>query len=126
LQNFTEVVTYVYIDKIVVKVPYSTPCPQCRGEILNVKPITRSDTRLGRFIAIIIDYQNMVRLDYPVEEITGILDIVFKNLIKNKSLIKHNNIFLKKIQNTLTNLYFIENWQPANLYHQRLFGKQLN
>ena len=43
-------------DTVVVFSPWSAKCPQCRGSIMNTKPITRSDTHMGRSIAMVIDY----------------------------------------------------------------------
>ena len=127
LQHSTEVETYIFPNHVIVSTPLSVPCPQCRGEISNVKPITRSDTRLARCAAITTAYKNILfkmEMSDDRDERENLLSSVFDVLVNNSFLFKDDNDFRKMVQSKLKALYD-EGWESANLYHRSLFGRQL-
>jgi len=126
LQHFTEVETYIFPDHVILNTPLTVPCPQCRGDIPNIKPITRADTRLARSAAITTGYKNILfKLEMSEDraERHRLLSMVFDVLVKNRFLFKNEESFCRMVRSKLCNLY-AAGWEPANLYHHSLFGRQ--
>lgn len=126
LQNKVKTRTYFSEEKVIVISPWSVACPQCRGPILNVKPVTRSDTSLGRKIAIVLDYISFLEaLDNNSEDKYELYIKLLKVMLENRSIVLDNKILCAKLKLRLSELYINEHWKPANLYHHRLFGIQI-
>jgi hypothetical protein len=128
LQHSTDVYTYVYPSQVVLQTPISTPCPQCRQNINNVKPITRADTFFARGISLINNYNNLLYaadLAETIEEKLDMFDVIFSGFVSNKNLIKNDNFYLNVLCKKLKELYTLYNWKKANLYHFELFNTQL-
>jgi len=128
LQNSTEVYTYVFPNQVVISTPLGLQCPQCRQNINNIKPITRSDTIFARSIVIVNNYNNILLaadLLSTFEEKWDIFDILFDGLLENKGLIVKEAEYLTVLSNKLKELYTLYDWKKANLYHLELIGTQI-
>lgn len=128
LKNFTNIFIRIHCDKVVIGTPFYTKCPQCRGNIGNVKPITRSDTHIARRISLCSQYcKQIFRADITnsKEEKEYIFKNIFDLIIRNKQIIKKEEIFKDILREKLQFLYKNDNWKPANLYHNRIFGEQI-
>ena len=125
----SEVVTFVSENNdVLITSPIYTRCPQCRGNIKEVKSTTRSDTYSGRKIAFIYSVYEMLIIlesaqtrDDKIKTITKI----FKYLLENKKLFSKEDGFKNVIRDKLKFFYYNENWKPANMFHRRLFGKPI-
>lgn len=128
LKSSTKVRTYFLPGRIIVSTPYATRCPQCRGRILNVKPVTRSDTDLGRRVAVVVDYAGLLSAFEEAEtkeEEIFFLTTAFDMLIANKAIVCRNDLFMNMLKARLRSLYEENGWIAANLYHRQFFGTQL-
>ena len=95
---------------------------------MDVKPATRSDTSLGRRVAMAIDYSSFLSalddvrsLEERYELHTSVLDI----MTANKTVVRENSVLSSILKARLRSLYTEEGWLAANLYHHRLFGRQI-
>ncbi len=124
-----EIYTTVNSSEVNIFTPSSVKCPQCRKQIKNVKPITRSDTNMGRTLAVLIDYSYFLSaLDDTdtQEEKNTLYHRIFLILITNKYLIRNNESLRTMFMDHLRYLYQEERWKPANMYHYNLFGNQIS
>uniref|UniRef100_A0A6C0H309 Uncharacterized protein n=1 Tax=viral metagenome TaxID=1070528 RepID=A0A6C0H309_9ZZZZ len=131
LKNFTKVTTYIYEKDILISIPLYAKCPQCSCDISNLKPVTRSDTRFGRRTFLLLRYQNMMELAGTIQDISKRY-MIFRNMFE---LIAHNKNLIRckvggiKFKNTIkTKLIYLHvsgEWKFANLYHLKIFGKQI-
>ena len=127
LQNTTCVVTTVYDDSVEIYTPYNSKCPQCRSNIKNVKPTTRSDTDYPRMCLFIMTYKNLLILISETKSKTKkfiLYKKLFDSIIDNSKLVKNDFLFKENISQNLRSLYE-DGWKPANLYHRVIFGKQI-
>jgi hypothetical protein len=95
---------------------------------MTVKPVTRSDTELGRRVAMVIDYSTLLSaLDVAEsqEERFALYTDVLDMLSANKVTVRQNNALTTVVKSRLRNLYEDEGWLAANLYHHQLFGSQI-
>ena len=128
LQNSTETVTLVEDGAVGVYAPYTSQCPCCRGDISDVKPVTRSDTELGRDITVLIGYISFVSVADEMgdpQQKFSYCKRMFNFFVKHyKTLIRKNptirDIFSERLQ-----ILFSNGWDLANIYHHQLFGEQL-
>ena len=128
LKHSTEVETYIFQDHVIVTTPLSAACPLCRGRITTVKPTTRSDTHFARCVTVVNTYKNLLfklELLDDDEERDNLLSSVFDFLAENRALFKSSVDFSRMVRTKLQQLYYEENWEPANLHHRTLFGVQL-
>lgn len=128
LENTTKVRTVLAPDEVLILIPWSASCPQCRGRIMNVKPVTRSDTHLGRKLLLAIDYSSFLSaLDEAEtqEERTMLYTKILNSLVAHKTDVRGNNVLTSLLKSRLSVLYLEENWMPANMYHYELFGTQI-
>ncbi len=128
IRSATGVRTAITSDKVIIFTPWSVECPQCRGRIMNVKPTTRSDTNLGRRVAMVIDYASFLSALDDVrspEEKYELYTSVLDTMIANKTMVRENNVLSSMLKARLRNLYTEEGWTAANLYHHGLFGTQI-
>ena len=128
LQSETGARTAIVPGKVVVFTPWSAGCPQCRGRIMDVKPTTRSDTHLGRRVAMAIDYASFLSALDDVEsqeEKYELYTSVLDTMMANKIVVRENNVLSSMLKARLRNLYTEEGWLAANLYHHGLFGMQI-
>lgn len=128
LQNTTKARTAIVPGKVIVFTPWSAPCPQCRGRIMAVKPVTRSDTSLGRRVAMAIDYSSFLSALDDVrseEERFALYTDVLDMLTANKTAVRQNNVLTSILKSRLRSLYVDEGWLAANLYYHQLFGTQI-
>jgi hypothetical protein len=131
LKNFTKVTTYIYEKEILISIPLYAKCPQCSGNISNLKPVTRSDTRFGRRTFILLRYQNMMELADSIQDVTkryAIFRNMFEIIARNKNLIRcrvGGIKFKNTIQTKLIYLHISGEWKFANFYHLKIFGKQI-
>jgi hypothetical protein len=108
--------------------PFYARCPQCRGDIGNVKPITRADTHFARQVSLITQIRNQLFKVEMVEtntEKSVIFKDIFETIVHNKDLIKNEERFNTMLRKKLKFLYEHDSWKPANLYHSRIFGDQI-
>jgi|TARA_B100001059_G_scaffold64449_1_gene60496 hypothetical protein len=95
---------------------------------MNVKPVTRSDTHLGRKLLLAIDYSSFLSaLDEAEtqEERTMLYTKILNSLVTHKTDVRKNNVLTSLLKSRLSVLYLEENWMPANMYHYELFGTQI-
>ena len=123
----THIYTIVLHDnKIRLSTPYSVMCPQCRKQIYNVKPITRSNTKLGRKMLIIKTIKNTfsnVSLNtHSKQEIVSKFRYLCSKILLLKEIIFEDLRFVKIISEKLTELYYDFDWKCANIYHILLYG----
>jgi len=131
LQSSTPTSTAVAPNMVVVFTPWSAECPQCRGRISNVKPITRSDTNLARRLSITLDYYSFLTiLDdieyYDVEERFELYSKLLDVMMQHKAIIRANDWLSSILKDRLKVLYKEDNWIAANMYHHGLFGQQIS
>ena len=128
LKNYTDVLTYIYHGRIIINTPLYTNCPQCRSKIFNVKPTTRSDTVFGRKFSLATQFRNMlfaVEITPDIDTKLSIFSNIFNIIARNKNLIRNEFQFKNIIKKKLRFLYMVKSWKPANLYHLKIFGKQI-
>ena len=130
LQNSTGTHTEVDVDTVIVFTPWNARCPQCRGRINNVKPVTRSDTHLGRTLSIIINYCSFLSMieeeEYDSrEEKFALYSKLLNIMLEHKAIIRANDALSTIWKNKLYRLYTEENWTAANIYHYDLFKEQI-
>lgn len=92
LQNKTINYAAIVEDDIFMCTPVSIECPQCRQTIINLKPVTRSDTYAIRYLSFIINLNFCLDTIYIVEDKNDKKDM-FKTAIK---IIKYNKNLLSK------------------------------
>lgn len=129
LKRSTDVYTYVYPERVIVSTPFYARCPQCRGDIGNVKPTTRKDTQFARRTSLITQFRNQlfaIEMAGSNEEKTILFSDIFDIVVQNKTLLKDEDRFNKMLKNKLKFLYENDGWQPANLYHHSIFGDQIS
>lgn len=129
LKNSTDVLTYIYPSRVVVSTPFYARCPQCRGDIGNVKPTTRADTKFARRASLVTEFRNMifdVEMVLTVEDRSAIFTKIFEIVVRNKELLKGERKFSEMLKRKLEYLYKNDEWQNANLYHQQIFGMQIS
>jgi hypothetical protein len=129
LKNSTNVTTLIFPTKVVVQTPYWTDCPICKRNIGSVKPVTRYDTEFGRRASLVAKFRNAlfaVEMADSEEEKNSIFTDIFNSVIDQRSLFGKNDRFFKMIQNKLVDLYKKKDWSSANIYHARLFKKQIS
>jgi hypothetical protein len=103
----TDVVTYIYPKKIMMKYHLYVKCPICKTQIGNVKPLTRSDTLFSRrsYITMIISnrIKDMRETDCEdnKKEIAKKLDLL---LIKNRKIIPTNCMLYKLVKDYINNI----------------------
>jgi hypothetical protein len=128
LKNYTNVITYIYEEEILITVPLYVNCPQCNRDIANVKPVTRSDTRFGRRTFLRIRCQNMFDYANLTEDLvkkSAIFKNIFETIFDNKNLLRKGSSFRNMIKNKLISLQNSGDWKFANFYHLKIFGKQI-
>ena len=128
LKNYTHVTTYIYEQEILITVPLYAKCPQCSGSIGNVKPITRSDTRFGRRTFLRLTCQNMFEDAEMAQDTTSRVAIfrnIFEIISQNKNLLRGGSSFKKMVKTKLIVLHCSGEWDLANFYHLKIFGKQI-
>ena len=128
MQNVNKIETFISEEAIIIRTAWSTKCPQCRQKIMTVKPVTRADTELARRIAILGDYISFLEtLEYvnTEEELYILYGNMLDSLLIHKELVRQNDILTSLLKRRLRSMY-LDGWQPANLYHHRLFGTQCN
>jgi hypothetical protein len=116
LKNSTDVFTYIYPGRIIVSTPFYAKCPQCRGDIGNVKPITRSDTHFARRVSLITQFRNMlfsIEMSQNNEEKEAIFSDIFETIITNKDLIKNEEKFNIMLRKKLKFLYEYDGWETT-------------
>ena len=123
--------TVVTADKVILFTPWSAECPQCRGRIVNVKPVTRSDTDLGRYMVIALDYYSFLAALEEIEcdDVEGrftLYSTLLSAMIKHKAIIRSDDDITCILKNELRVMYKQDNWAAANLYHMQLFGTQID
>ena len=112
---------------IIIDIPYSVSCPQCRNNIFNVKPVTRSDTKFARYELLLENLDTMIDTINNCSNIADKDDIlrdIFDTVIKNKKFILHEPKLVKVFNEKLKELYMC-NWYPSNLYYYMLNSKQI-
>ena len=94
LKNYTNVITYIYEEEILITVPLYAKCPQCSGDIANVKSVTRSDTRFGRQTC---QYMFCFRKLVLILSTIILLDVCHTFLFRKRKIqyVKHNIIRYK-------------------------------
>jgi hypothetical protein len=128
LKNYTNVITYIYEEEILITVPLYAKCPQCSGDIANVKSVTRSDTRFGRQTFLRIRCQYMFAYADSTADIvkrSAIFRNIFETISHNKNLFRAGSAFRKMIKIKLISLHNSGHWKSANFYHLKIFGKQI-
>jgi hypothetical protein len=128
LKNYTNVITYIYEEEILITVPLYAKCPQCSGDIANVKSVTRSDTRFGRQTFLRIRCQYMFAYADSTADIfkrSAIFRNIFETISHNKNLFRSGSAFKKMIKIKLISLHNSGHWKSANFYHLKIFGKQI-
>lgn len=128
LKSSTDVFTYIYPGTVVVSTPFYAKCPQCRGDIGNVKPTTRNDTHFARRASLVTQFRNQlfaVEMAGNDEERAGILRNMFDTIAQHKDLLENEKRIKEMLQNKLRDLYDYNKWYPANLYYRKLFGQQI-
>ena len=128
LKNYTNVITYIYEQQILITVPLYAKCPQCSGNIANVKVVTRSDTRFGRRNFLRIRCQNMFAYADSTGDLvkrSAIFRNIFETISHNKNLLRGGGEFRKMIRIKLISLHNSGDWESANFYHLKIFGKQI-
>jgi hypothetical protein len=128
LKNYTNVITYIYEEEILITVPLYAKCPQCSGDIANVKSVTRSDTRFGRQTFLRIRCQYMFAYADSTTDIvkrSAIFRNIFETISHNKNLFRSGSAFKKMIKIKLISLHNSGHWKSANFYHLKIFGKQI-
>jgi len=127
LQNSNKVKTYISDDAVIIRTAWSIKCPQCRQKMMNVKPVTRSDTEFARNLAILADYILFLEtIEYvnTEEELHNLYKNVLDAMISHKALVKQNEILVALLKLRLKNMY-MDGWLAANLYHHKFFGVQI-
>jgi len=122
------VLTYIYPTRVTVSTPFYAQCPQCRGDIGNVKPTTRADTHFARQAFLFINVRNIlfsIEMAQTNEEKSVLFKNIFETVVQNKHIIKDEERFKNMIRNKLKFLYENNEWTPANIYHIRIFGEQI-
>jgi len=127
LQNVNKVKTFITEEAVIIRTAWSTKCPQCRQKIMDVKPVTRSDTELARRVVILGDYITFLEtLDYvnTEEELHLLYRNVLDSLFAHKALVRQNDILVSLLKRRLRLLY-LDGWKAANLYYHQFFGTQI-
>ena len=112
---------------MVMEVPYSVSCPQCRTTILNVKPLTRSDTEQARYELLVTNMDSMIDqfdLSTNDQDRDDMLRDIFDTALRNKRFILQEPRLLRVINDKLKQLYDY-GWYPSNLYYYYLNSKQI-
>ena len=128
LKNITELITYIYTDKVILSSPLYVKCPQCRQNNGNIKPVTRSDTKYARKMSLInycINELINVQLSQSREEMVDIYKDMFEIVLQNKNLIKDENIFNDILKDNLKFLHKYFNWKSAKMYYNHIFDEQI-
>ena len=128
LQSVTNIRTVVDQGRILIVSPYSIRCPQCRGRLSEVRAITRSDTNLGRNVALSMNYAIfLTALDLAENDEEK--HILYKEMLEimtaNKLCVRNSDQLTSLLKSKLKILYIDDDWEPANLYHHLLFGTQI-
>lgn len=121
------VLTYLFPSKVLVTSPLSVKCPECRGRISTVKPVTRSDTAFARYVALISEYITILdelAMAGNSQMRDELLHELFRDLVSNHQLLKGTSIN-EAVRQRLIDLYRDQNWKAANLYYLSLFGSQI-
>ena len=127
LQNSNKVKTYISEEAVIIRTAWSIKCPQCRQKMMNVKPVTRSDTKLARNISILGDYISFLEILHYVnteEELHELYRNILDSLLSHKTLVKQNETLVTLLKLRLTNMY-MDGWMAANMYHHKFFGIQI-
>jgi hypothetical protein len=83
---------------------YSVPCPQCRSAIINLKPVTRSDTYMARhmiFCSIMENFMIAITNEENKREqmkLFKLINIVIKN---NRQLLLKDSVLKKNVKKEL-------------------------
>lgn len=128
LEKTSDVITYIHQGRIIISTPFYTKCPQCRGNICNVKTVTRSDTRFARRTCFARELNKMLvaaDINQDNDQRQIIFTNIFKIISRNKNLIRGDERFKNIISEKLRFLYKKQNWKSANLYHHKIFGEQI-
>lgn len=127
LKNSTNVYTYVYPTAVVVGTPFYTNCPQCRGKIGNVKPITRSDTQFARRTSLLNQLRDRlfsIEMACCDDDKTVLFKQLFNIILQHQNIIKKETHLLDVIVRKLKELY-LGGWINANIYYYQLFGTRI-
>jgi len=128
LNNYTNVITHIYEEEIIITVPLYAKCPQCSGSIANIKPITRSDTRFGRRTVLRVRCQHMFEAAEIPENLSikfAIFRNIFEIIAQNKNLLRNGRSLKNMIKTKLLLLHNSSEWKFANFYYLKIFGKQI-
>lgn len=128
VNNYTNVITYIYDEEIIITVPLYIKCPQCSGDIGNLKPITRSDTRFGRRTILRLRCQHMFEAAEMPENVSkrfAIFRNIFEIIAQNKNLLRGGRSLKNMIKLKLLVLHNSGEWKFANFYYLKIFGKQI-
>jgi hypothetical protein len=128
LKSKHNILTYLYKEYLLILSPYSVNCPICKNNILNIKPVTRSDTKFYREIMVtetFFDIEEILDGDIKNETNQINLEILFKFLFEHKLLIKYDYVLSNIIKNYLL-ILDEKKWKSANLFYYKMFGKQIS
>jgi hypothetical protein len=107
----SKIFTFVSTNNdVLITSPMYIRCPQCRENIKEVKPITRSDTYSGRKIAFIYSCNGMI-IELESAQIRNdkikIITKIFNYLLENKNLFNKDDNFKDVIRDKLIYFSFI-------------------
>jgi hypothetical protein len=128
LEETSNVLTYIYQERTIISTPFYTKCPQCRGNIRNVKTVTRSNTKFARRTCFARQLNRMlveVETNQDNDQRELIFTNIFKIISRNKILIRGDERFKNIIRENLIFLYKEQKWKSANLYYHKIFGEQI-
>ena len=127
LQSVNSTYTDLIDGEVVVITPWALPCPQCRQHVLEVKPITRSDTDFARNIVMARGYASFLsaleRVESDDEKYTLYVQVL-EMLAINMTVVRKNSSITTLLKDRLRLLY-ADGWSAANLYYHRFFGRQI-
>jgi UDP-N-acetylenolpyruvoylglucosamine reductase len=115
LEETSNVLTYIYQER-------------CRGNIRNVKTVTRSNTKFARRTCFARQLNRML-VEVEILQDNDQREVIFSNIFKiisrNKILIRGDERFKNIIRENLIFLYKEQKWKSANLYYHKIFGEQI-
>ena len=107
LKNKTKTYIEITEENISMNTPLYIQCPQCRQNINKLKPVTRSDTYIIRYVIFMEVLNNFLFSIHFMEtknQQQQMFKIISKMILENKNLFTRDRELKKLIKKTLQNL----------------------
>lgn len=101
--------TYLYMleNDAYFACDYSVPCPQCRSAIINLKPVTRSDTYIVRHIIFCSTMENFmiaITNEENKREQMKLFKLINNTIKNNRQLLFKDTVLKKNVKKQLKNI----------------------